>query len=271
MGKKRTILILTAIVLLAAGSFAVAFFGRDSLNRLSKKMSKKVSYSSITDLPQQNNEQQTIKKNEEIKTLENPQIENKEAQTIEPNEISKVEDKEQPQPAVENKQTEKDNNDQEKSSASLEIKSRLINWGYQIADSRNIDTIIVHSSYDAFGKDPYSIEGIVAEYKQYGVSAHYLIGRDGTIYQLVAEKNIAYHAGVGKTPDGRSNVNAFSIGIEMVNTQEGKFTDAQYGALNKLIAKEKQQYKIKYVLGHDDIAPGRKTDPWNIDWNKIQR
>ncbi len=265
MKKKRLILILVIIFLLTGGFFVVGYLRKNML-------SKRLSYSSINELPQ-SNEQQTP--NAETQLSENSQITENKEPVVEPkkNESLKTETPSQVKPQ-ENKETEKTsdtNEGKELNNASGEIVSKLINWGFQAADSRNIDTIIVHSSYDAAGKDPYDIEGIIAEYKQYEVSAHYLIGRDGTIYQLVADKNIAYHAGVSKTPDGRSNVNSFSIGVEMVNTKEGKFTDAQYRALNKLIAKEKQKYKIKYVLGHDDIAPGRKTDPWNIDWSKVQR
>lgn len=159
---------------------------------------------------------------------------------------------------------------EEKSSAG-EIVSKFVSWGFEKSSNRKIDTIIVHSSYDALGDDPYDVTGLIAEYKQYGVAAHYLIDREGTIYQLVADKNIAYHAGESKVPDGRTGVNAFSIGIEMMNTKEEKFTSSQYSALNKLLASLKKQYSIKYILGHEDVSPGRKTDPWNIDWDKVQK
>ena len=166
--------------------------------------------------------------------------------------------------------TDKNQTDETKSS-DYKIIDRFVSWGFQKASSRKIDTIIIHSTYDAIGNDPYSIDGIIAEYKQYGVSVHYLIARDGTAYHLVTDKNIAYHAGVSKMPDGRTNVNDFSIGIEMANTTEEKFTNGQYAALNRLIVDLKKQYSIKYILGHDDIAPGRKTDPWNIEWNKVDK
>jgi len=135
---------------------------------------------------------------------------------------------------------------------------------------RTIDTIVLHSSYDLNGFDPYSVSGIVKEYEDYGVSAHYLIDRKGIIYRLVEDKNIAYHAGVSKAPDGRKNVNDFSLGIEMMNTEKGQFTSEQYSAVNDLIASLKKQYKIKFVVGHSDIAPDRKTDPWNFDWKKVK-
>ena len=72
-------------------------------------------------------------------------------------------------------------------------------------------------------------------------------------------------------PDGRIDINNFSIGIEMANTTDGKFTNDQYAALNQLISSLKKQYSIKYILGHSDIASGRKTDPWNIDWTKVNK
>lgn len=146
---------------------------------------------------------------------------------------------------------------------------KLFTSGFQVAEGRKIDTIIIHSSYDALGDDPYSISGIIQEYKDYGVSAHYLIDRDGTIYQLVREKDIAYHAGVSSVPDGRTGVNAFSVGIELVNTKTDKFTASQYNALNNLIGELKSRYDIKYILGHNQIAPERKDDPWNLDWSKL--
>lgn len=155
------------------------------------------------------------------------------------------------------------------SSRNLGIVDKLLSSGFEAASGRKIDTIIIHSSYDAIGNDPYSVNGIISEYKSYGVSAHYLIARDGTVYRLVKEGDIAYHAGVSQTPDERTNVNDFSIGIELINTKDGKFTENQYEALNNLISSLKAKYKIKYVLGHDQIAPGRKDDPWNFDWDKI--
>lgn len=151
------------------------------------------------------------------------------------------------------------------------IVNRLMNSGFTVSSkSRSIDTIVLHSSYDLLGKDQYSVSGVIKEYQDYGVSAHYLIDRKGTIYRLVEDKNIAYHAGVSKMPDGRQNVNDFSIGIEMLNTETGQFTAAQYTAVNNLIASLKKQYPIRSVVGHQDIAPDRKTDPWNFDWKKVK-
>jgi N-acetyl-anhydromuramyl-L-alanine amidase AmpD len=176
-----------------------------------------------------------------------------------PEKISSAEKKDQPAKA--------------ESAVSLsDIQQKLISWGFEYpAAKRDIDTVIVHSSYCLTGKDKYSMDCILKEYKDYTVSAHYLIGRDGAIYQLVDEKNIAYHAGVGQTPDKRNHINNFSIGIELMNTKIDKFTAEQYASLNKLLSEIKSRYTIKYVLGHDQVSPSRKTDPWNFDWTKITK
>lgn len=150
-----------------------------------------------------------------------------------------------------------------------DIVNKLVRWGFEKSSGRSIDTIIIHSSYDAIGSDPFDVDGLIEEYKSYGVAPHYLIDRAGKIYRLVEEKNIAYHAGTSQTPDGRSGVNAFSIGIEMMNIQKGNFTARQYVSINRIVGYLKGKYQIKYVLGHDQIAPGRKDDPWNFDWKKI--
>ena len=154
--------------------------------------------------------------------------------------------------------------------AKLTITNHLVSFGFQKASKRQIDTVIIHSSYDASGDDPYAVDGVIAEYKAYGVAPHYLIDRKGNIVRLVMEENIAYHAGESKMPDGRTGVNNFSIGIEMLTTKKDKLTQEQYDALKLLLAELKRKYKITSVLGHNQIAPGRKDDPWNFEWNKLK-
>ncbi|MFY0563145.1 N-acetylmuramoyl-L-alanine amidase [Archangium lansingense] len=110
-----------------------------------------------------------------------------------------------------------------------------------------------------------------------GVSAHYLIGKDGTIYHLVDDKMAAWHAGVSSLHGDKSpSVNARSLGIEITNDGSGKtpFTEAQYKALEKLVPYLAKTYDIpmKNILGHKDVAPGRKVDPAsNFDWGRIRR
>lgn len=149
------------------------------------------------------------------------------------------------------------------------IVNRLVSWGFAEASGREIDTIVIHSTYNALGGDPFSVSKILDIYESYGVSPHYLVARDGMVYRLVEEKNTAYHAGDSKMSDGRTNVNAFSIGIEIIGKDDGSPSDEQYAALEKLLADIKNRHAIKHIVGHSDIAPGRKTDPWGFEWKEI--
>jgi N-acetyl-anhydromuramyl-L-alanine amidase AmpD len=160
--------------------------------------------------------------------------------------------------------------EKENPSASFKVNQKLVSWGYSKPQkSRAIDTIIIHSSYNALGGDPYNLSKLIQEYKEYGVSPHYLIDREGNVYQLVSDKNIAYHAGESKMPDGRTNVNNFSLGIEIMTTEDASPSAKQYSALKDLISLLKKNYRITNILGHNQISPGRKTDPWNFDWKKL--
>jgi N-acetylmuramoyl-L-alanine amidase len=95
-----------------------------------------------------------------------------------------------------------------------------------------------------------------------GVSAHYLIGRDGTIIQLVDERARAWHAGESKWGSD-TDLNSASLGIELDNNGHEPFADAQISALLRLLADIKERYHIPAAnfLGHADVAPKRKTDP----------
>ncbi|MBI2439051.1 MAG: N-acetylmuramoyl-L-alanine amidase [Candidatus Moranbacteria bacterium] len=176
---------------------------------------------------------------------------------------------------VEIHQQEKENVQEKKEEsgkeASVQIIERLMGSGFEVPkNKRKIDTIVLHSSYDALGKDPYAVAGLIKEYEEYGVSTHYLIDRKGAVYRLVIDENIAYHAGASKMPDGRVDANNFSLGIEIMNTETEQYTKAQHDALRALIAYLKDRHPIAFVVGHKDIAPQRKTDPWNFDWKKLQ-
>lgn len=167
-----------------------------------------------------------------------------------------------------------DSNDpgDDSSDRDLSIISRPVSWGYETSSDRSIEAIIIHSSYNSLKGEKYDVEAILEIYQMYGVSAHYIIDRGGRIWQLVDEKDIAYHAGVSALPDGRTDVNALSIGVEILNDDKGDaYTEKQYAALNALIKDIRKRRKIAFILGHSDIAPKRKTDPWNFDWKKVAR
>lgn len=163
-----------------------------------------------------------------------------------------------------------------------------------------VDTVVIHHT----GSDSlYSAATWMCDPKS-GVSAHYVIGRGGQVFRLVPESRKAWHAGVaclpwekgpwkvrGRTTDeGYGWFNDRSIGIEVVNPGDGvtPFTEAQYAALEWLVRyvvgrldgpplvrptrAVADPRDVVYVLGHRDVAPGRKTDPAdNFDWGRIRK
>lgn len=92
------------------------------------------------------------------------------------------------------------------------------------------------------------------------VSAHLHISRDGLVTQLVDFNVKAWHAGVSSWK-GYSGLNSYSIGIELQNTGKQSYTAIQLDKLEDVVRALAKAYPIKEVLGHSDIAPGRKTDP----------
>ena len=163
-----------------------------------------------------------------------------------------------------------------------------------------VDMLVIH--FTAGG----TLQGCVDWFKNSAnrVSAHYVLGKDGRAVQMVKHAEKAWHAGKSEWK-GRSNCNGFSIGIEIVNwgelkktgdkfycwpgefTQEyngaqpvmagGKYwepyTDAQYDMLSQLSKSIIRRHSIPHslVVGHSDIAPGRKTDPGpHFDWDRFK-
>ena len=103
------------------------------------------------------------------------------------------------------------------------------------------------------------------------VSAHFLIRRDGTLVQFVSCLRRAWHAGVSCW-NGRERCNDFSVGIELEGCDERPFEQPQYARLGSLIAGLRSRFPIADIVGHSDIAPGRKTDPGPcFDWHRIAR
>lgn len=105
------------------------------------------------------------------------------------------------------------------------------------------------------------------------VSAHWLIGEDGSIEALVPEDRRAWHAGAGAW-QGRADVNSRSIGIEIANPGDRPFTARQMDALADLLRGIMARWRIgpEAVIGHSDLAPGRKIDPGpRFDWQRLAR
>lgn len=100
------------------------------------------------------------------------------------------------------------------------------------------------------------------------VSTHFFIRRDGSIIQFVPCNMRAWHAGVSSW-QSKERCNDYSIGIELEGSDLTPFTDAQYAALIAVTQCLCNQYPIKHIAGHADIAPDRKTDPGpHFDWKK---
>jgi AmpD protein len=103
------------------------------------------------------------------------------------------------------------------------------------------------------------------------VSSHFLIRRDGRVLQFVSTLDRAWHAGVSSF-DGRVACNDFSIGIELEGTDNLPFEPAQYASLTLLTQALLARFAISHIVGHDEIAPGRKTDPGPcFDWDWYER
>ncbi|RUO37525.1 1,6-anhydro-N-acetylmuramyl-L-alanine amidase AmpD [Aliidiomarina shirensis] len=105
------------------------------------------------------------------------------------------------------------------------------------------------------------------------VSAHCLIRRDGEIIQYVDFNRRAWHAGVSSW-QGRERCNDYSIGIELEGTDSTPYTKQQYQALAEVTRVLQQHYPAitnERIVGHEDIAPGRKTDPGPaFDWQQYR-
>ena len=101
------------------------------------------------------------------------------------------------------------------------------------------------------------------------VSAHLLIRRDGAVVQYVPFNRRAWHAGQSAWR-GRERCNDYSIGIELEGTDAGGYQHAQYATLSRAIAALWRAYPslgAQHVVGHSDVAPGRKSDPGiAFDW-----
>lgn len=133
-----------------------------------------------------------------------------------------------------------------------------------------IDTVVLHATvFD-------SLEDTLEHFSkpESKVSAHYTIDRDGKVVQHVEENKRAWHAGDSQMPDGRENVNDFSIGIELVNKNNGfdVYPPEQMRALQNLIREIRSRHPIRNVAPHAMIARpfGRKDDPKGFPQEMLQ-
>jgi len=113
-----------------------------------------------------------------------------------------------------------------------------------------------------------------AEISELKVSSHFLIRRNGDLIQYVPVHQRAWHAGQSSF-EGCSQCNDFSIGIELEGEDHVPYDDRQYASLIALIALLMRSYpaiSMNNIVGHADIAPGRKTDPGvAFDWSALRK
>lgn len=134
---------------------------------------------------------------------------------------------------------------------------------------RRTDMILLHATGGVKAGDLYTLSG---RDRRQLVSVHYYITKIGEIYQLVQDKDIAWHAGVSFW-QGEEDCNRFSIGIELENLNNGRDTypQAQVDAALWLVRNKVQQYKVprSRLVRHAQVAlpPGRKSDPRGFPWD----
>lgn len=135
-----------------------------------------------------------------------------------------------------------------------------------------INTIVIHATVEP------TTEGTIGIFlnKERQVSAHFVVGRDGRVVQMVPIEKRAWHAGVSEW-DGMKDINNVSVGIEMVNLNDGKdpYPDAQYAAVAGIIRFVRSRYLVpdNHIVSHAQIAlpAGRKSDPVGFDFDRIKR
>jgi AmpD protein len=112
----------------------------------------------------------------------------------------------------------------------------------------------------------YNVDPSLADLRGLKVSSHFFIRRDGRVIQYVSANDRAWHAGRSAFR-GREKCNDYSIGIELEGTDDMPFEAPQYQVLAALTEALRRRYPLTDVQGHEDIAPGRKTDPGPLfDW-----
>jgi N-acetylmuramoyl-L-alanine amidase len=124
-----------------------------------------------------------------------------------------------------------------------------------------VDTVVLHATVLD------TLDAVIGHFAnpETLVSAHYTIDKEGAVAVHVPEHMRAWHAGQSRMTDGRERVNDFSIGIELVNRNDGidPFPEAQIEAMRDLVRQIISRHPIQHIVTHYECAwpPGRKSDP----------
>jgi N-acetylmuramoyl-L-alanine amidase/AmpD protein len=131
-----------------------------------------------------------------------------------------------------------------------------------------VDTVVLHHTSTA------SLRSVISHFSnpKNEVSAHFTIGRDGSVVQHVPAEMAAWHAGPSLDHQGRRRVNLFSIGIELVNTGSQPYPEAQIQSLRSLLKGLIAHFPIRFIVSHRAVAMprGRKNDPTGFPWKSVQ-
>jgi N-acetylmuramoyl-L-alanine amidase len=136
-------------------------------------------------------------------------------------------------------------------------------------DTRRAQVIVLH--YTEQDSVAQSLHTLRTRNSGGPVSSHYLVGDDGAIYQLVSDEHRAWHAGAGSW-GSIHELNSASIGIEIDNDGVEPFSEPQIAALLRLLDDLTTRHRIpkEAVIGHSDLAPGRKIDPGpRFPWKRL--
>ena len=151
--------------------------------------------------------------------------------------------------------------------------NKSVNFSKKTRSLRDIQYLIIH--YTGMQSARVSMKRLKSPNSK--VSCHYLIDRNGDIFKMIDDANIAWHAGKSKWKKFK-DLNSCSIGIELVNRGHKfgyqNYSKSQINSLLKLCKNLKKKYSIKKenFLGHSDIAPLRKNDPGEkFPWEKLSK
>ena len=164
---------------------------------------------------------------------------------------------------------------------SLDQRFKAVDRLYRYVESPNqddrpwgadVDCIVLHATAEP------TLQSTIDTFRSGAsqVSAHFVVGKDGKVVLMVPLEKRAWHAGVSVLR-GQPNVNDYSIGIEIVNANDGvdPYTSAQYVAVAKIIRRIRTCCDIpdNRIVSHASIALpyGRKSDPRAFDWPRLRR
>ncbi|KHJ84153.1 N-acetylmuramoyl-L-alanine amidase [Oesophagostomum dentatum] len=118
------------------------------------------------------------------------------------------------------------------------------------------EIILLHHTADS------TVDETIRALNRRDLSVQYIVAKNGTVYQQVRDWHRAWHAGVGAWYE-YTDVNSFSVGIEIVNTGDEPFPQAQVYAVGELVSMLKRRWHVNdhYIAAHGDSSPAHKNDP----------